>query len=267
MESAQNYNQIILYGGTMAMLLMAASIAIFIYLYQRKLIKKKLEFQAVNDQLKERELTAAYDIMQAQDEERKRIAADIHDNLGSIMVTLTMYADSLTSDRPDKERIAEKISEVANLAAKETRKVSHQLHSGVLQHFGLKSALTDLKETVGGTSQVNFNLDYPQDIPMSTELAINLYRVCQELVNNSLKHSKAKTLNFKVEQANEQLVLEYSDDGIGFDPEKVKKGLGLNGIEARIRPYNGKIAISSPSRGAFFRIRIPYGEHVQVVTG
>ncbi len=258
MEQTQDFsNQLILFGGTFAMLLMAASIAVFIYLYQKKLIKKKLEMQAIEDELKEKELNSAYEVMQAQDEERKRIAADIHDNLGSIMVTLSMYADGLLQDRPDKEAIAEKISEVSKLAATETRKISHQLHSGVLQYFGLKSALMDLKETVSGTKDITMEVEFAEEIEMPSEKAINLYRVCQELVNNSLKHARASKLNFEVSQTNQGLMIQYRDNGVGFDIEKVKKGLGIQGIQTRIQPYEGDLEINSSEKGSHFIIRIP----------
>lgn len=250
-------NELILFGGTFAMLLMAIGIATFIYLYQKKLIKKKLEMQAIEDELKEKELNSAYEVMQAQDEERKRIAADIHDNLGSIMVTLSMYADGLLQDRPDKEDIVQKISEVSKLAATETRKISHQLHSGVLQYFGLKSALTDLRETVSGTKDIQMTVDFEQEIEMPSEKAINLYRVCQELVNNSLKHAKASRLSFKVKKSSKGLTIQYKDNGIGFEIEKVKKGLGLQGIQTRIQPYNGNLNINSNPEGSTFIIRIP----------
>lgn len=259
MEEGQNISyQLILFAGTFAMLFMAASIAIFIYLYQKKLIKKKVEMQIIEDELKEKELNSAYEVMQAQDEERKRIAADIHDNLGSIMVTLSMYADGLLQDRPDKEAIAQKISDVSKLAATETRKISHQLHSGVLQYFGLKSALLDLKKTVSGTKDIQMVVDFEKEIEMPSEKAINLYRVCQELVNNSLKHSRANRLEIQVQQSEKRLVIEYKDNGIGFDPEKVKKGLGIEGINTRIKPYDGFLDINSSPNGSTFTISIKH---------
>lgn len=256
-ESPEINNTLILFGGTFAMLMMAASIAIFIYLYQKKLIKKKLEMQSIQDELKEKELNSAYEVMQAQDEERKRIAADIHDNLGSIMVTLSMYADGLLQDRPDKEAIARKISDVSKMAATETRKISHQLHSGVLEYFGLKSALMDLKETVSGTRDIQMQVEFKEEVEMPSEKAINLYRICQELVNNSMKHANATILNFNVTASNDALVIDYQDNGIGFDLEKVKKGLGIQGIHTRLQPYNGILDINSDHRGSNFRITLP----------
>lgn len=268
MEESQTFtNQLILFGGTFAMLMMSGSIAVFIYLYQKKLIKKKLEMQAVQDALNEQELNAAYEVMQAQDEERKKIAADIHDNLGSIMVTLSMYADGLMQDRPDKEAIAQKISEVSKMAADETRKISHQLHSGVLQYFGLKSALSDLQQTVTGARGVVVEVDFEHEVEMPSEKAINLYRVCQELVNNSMKHARASLLKFVITDTDEEFKITYSDNGIGFDIEKVSKGLGIEGIKTRLQPYNGILDINSNSEGSTFTIRIPYEQTFQAPTG
>ena len=255
--SEEIINLIIFYGGTFAMILMAGGFATFIFLYQRKLINKKLELQAIEDELKDKELESAYEIMQAQDAERKRIAADIHDNLGSIMVTLSMYADGLLQDRPNKEAIAQKISEVSKMAATETRKISHELHSGVLQYFGLHNALQDLQETVNGAGKVTMQIDCPViDVP--SEKAINLYRICQELVNNSLKHSKASQLRFVVEQSERMITISYQDNGVGFDVEKVKKGLGIKGINTRLTPYHGKLSIDSGPKGSRFIIEVPH---------
>lgn len=266
MQATQDFtNKLILFGGTFAMLMMAGSIAVFIFLYQKKLIKKKLEIRAVQDNLKEQELNSAYEVMQAQDEERKRIAADIHDNLGSIMVTLSMYADGLLQDRPDKEAIAKKISKVSKMASEETRKISHQLHSGVLQYFGLKSALNDLKDTVTGARGVKVEVDFKEEIEMPSEQAINLYRVCQELVNNSMKHARASLLKFVIVDEENEFTINYSDNGIGFDADKVVKGLGIQGIKTRIQPYNGKLNISSNSQGSTFTITIPHEQNAQAL--
>lgn len=249
-------NDLILFGGTLIMILMAIGVVVFILLYQKKLIKKKEEMQAISSELKEKELNSAYEVMQAQDHERKRIAADIHDNLGSIMVTLSMYADGLMQDRPDKEAIAQKITEMSKMAATETRKISHQLHSGVLEYFGLHSALNDLKETVSGT-KVQMEIECPVlDIP--SEKAINLYRICQELANNSLKHSKASSLSIVVKPTADELTIVYTDNGVGFNVDEVKKGLGINGIKTRLQPYNGKLSIHSNQTGSTFTIQIPH---------
>ena len=239
------------------MLVMAISITFFIYAYQKKLIKKKQELQAIRDEMTEQELNHAYEIVKAQDDERKELSTELHDSSGAAMLAVKLYASMLKNGRGDPQTTLVNLLDSVEAAQDANRLISHKLNSGSLKHFGLVAALGDLQNTISTASEVAFELSTPEAIDMPTEKAINLFRICQELTNNTMKHAKANAIALELAVSDEGLDLVFQDDGIGFDPEVVKKGLGLKGINTRIRPYNGKLDITSNSEGSTFRIHIP----------
>lgn len=258
--------EMVLILGTSGMLLLTAAIAIFIYLYQRKLIKRKLEYQEIEDLLKKQELQSAYVLIEGQESERKRIAQDLHDSLGSVLVTLNMYADTLVNKltQNDAKQLAEKIGNTAKQATEETRRISHNLDSGLLTHFGLGAAIKDLVEAIGIAKGIK--ITYHTHLPdaINKEVSLNLYRIIQELINNTLKHAQASKIHIELGQINyEYISLIYEDNGIGFDNQTKGKGIGLTNIESRTETVGGSLTIDSKKdKGSTFIIEIPlYGKN------
>lgn len=242
------------------MLLLTVTIISFIYLYQRKLFKKKIAFQEIEDLLKEQELKSTYALMQGQDLERKRIAEELHDNLGSILVTLNMYTDTALStvDMKRKNELINRISEIATRASDETRKLSHRLDSVSLKHFGLKTALDDLVSAIRETRHIKVKSSILIDNSISGEISLNIYRIAQELINNTLKHALSKNISIELhEVANEYLSFIYTDDGIGFNQSQTVLGAGLTNIRARVHKMAGDISIESEDKGINVVIEIP----------
>lgn len=259
-ESELTYYMILI-AGTSGMLLLTIAIILFVYLYQRKLIKRKLAYQKIEDLLQKQELNSAYAILQAQDKERKRIAQDLHDNLGSILVTLNMYADILVQKQTAEEKndLADKISKLALQANEETRNVSHSLDSGTLQHFGLKTALIDLVDAIKEAKSIEVNLEIELHKIENGAISLNLYRIIQELFNNTLKHANASIITIELTQSKENhLSLIYEDNGIGFNLNEVmKKGMGLTNLKTRVENMNGELTIDAVmGKGATFIIEL-----------
>lgn len=254
-------NENILIIGTSGMLLLAFSIVFFIYLYQRKLIKKKLENQKIQDLLQSQEMKTAYALLEGQDRERKRIAIELHDNLGSILTSLNMFSEALQARIDPKEikNIAHRISETSILANEEIRKISHSLDSGLLKHFGLKSAIKQLIEAVESAKKITFDLELHIEDNISNEKGLEVYRILQELVNNALKHAQCSKVHLEVSQIDTHLSIIFEDNGVGFDPEKVGRGMGLNNIYKRTQKLEGEFTIESGiGKGSTFIIELPY---------
>jgi len=259
-ESELTYYMILI-AGTSGMLLLTIAIILFVYLYQRKLIKRKLAYQKIQDVLQNQELKSAYAILQAQDKERKRIAQDLHDNLGSILVSLNMYADTLGQKQSveEKNKLADKISKLAIQANEETRNLSHSLDSGSLKHFGLKTALIDLVDAIKEAKAIEINLEIEIHKIDEGEVSLNLYRIIQELFNNSLKHAQASKISVELNQIDStRLSLIYEDNGIGFNPNEVEgKGMGLSNLNTRVENINGQLTIdATPGKGSTFIIEV-----------
>ena len=259
MDSAKLNQEQIFLAGTLTMLLMAFSVVLFIYLYQRKLIKKKLENQEILDLLQRQEMKTAYALLEGQDKERKRIALELHDNLGSILTSLNMFSDAIQSNsEPNKmKEIADKISETSRLANEEVRKISHSLDSGLLKHFGLKTAISQLMEAIESSKKIDVELELQIEDQLDNEVGLEIYRMIQELVNNTLKHSECNRIRLDISHIENEMSIIYHDDGIGFDLNKIEQGMGLTNIGKRASKLNGGLSIeSSPGKGSTFIIEI-----------
>jgi two-component system, NarL family, sensor kinase len=254
-NSAEVQSYLILILGTFGMLALATGIVTFIYLYQRKLIKRKIAYQEIENLLRHQELKSAYALLEGQDMERQRIAEDLHDNLGSVLVTLSMYAHTLnrTTSQEEKQLLIEKISDISRQAHDQVRKISHQLDSGALRHFGLQSAIKDLADAVihSGAVSVDANVDLQKEIP--TEMSLNIYRILQELINNTLKHAKATKITIDLSQISPACIsMIYEDNGIGFSMlDSQKKGMGLRNVTARAEKLNAQLSFGDEGASGF----------------
>jgi len=252
--------QAILVIGTSAMVLMAFAIIFFIYLYQRKLLNRNLENQKIQDLLQQQEVQTAYALLEGQDKERKRIASELHDNLGSILVTLNMYADALQTKTKLEEikDISSRISNVSRTANEEVRKISHSLDSGLLKHFGLEAAISQLMEAVEMSKRIKIELDFHLENHIANELGLQIYRIIQELVNNTLKHANCSKIHLELNQIDNGWSIIYHDNGKGFNLMEVKRGMGLSNIERRTDKLGGELKIeSSERRGSTFILDVP----------
>ena len=252
-EIEENKKQLALLYAFSAFLILAFISVYFFFNQRRKRLKLASE-KAIKDLLQEQETQTTYALLEGQDKERKRIAAELHDSLGSILVTLNMYADTLISKKPEEmEKLAKKISETAQLANEETRKISHSLDSGMLKHFGLEAAIHQLSEAVSAARKIKFEVNIQLHDALSTETSLEIYRIIQELVNNTLKHARCSTIRLDLTHIKGSLNLIYEDNGVGFKKEDIQSGIGLKNIENRVSKLDGELTIdSSPEKGSTF---------------
>lgn len=241
----------ILISGSAGMLFLTTAIVIFIYLYQRKLIKRKLAYQEIENMLRHQELKSAYALLEGQDMERQRIAEEIHDNLGSLLVTMSMYGHSLqrASSEEEAREVGNKIAQMAKQATDEARRISHRLDASSLKHFGLQTAIKDLSSAVMNSGAVTVEANVDIQAELSYETTLNVYRILQELINNTLKHARATRISIDISQINNQcLSVIYEDNGIGFVMNEVnKKGMGIRNIMARVEKLNAQITTGEGS--------------------
>lgn len=237
--------------GTAAMILMMLTVIIFALAFQRKLARKAKEFIEIEKLVQKQELQSAYFVIEGQEQERKRIAAELHDNIGGLLATLKIYSDlSLNkTNTVDLNRLNGKINEISATLSDEVRKLSHELDLRTLSGFGLKVAVEHLGEAITAAGKINVETIIDTQGPILETHSLHLYRIIQELVTNTLKHSGASRIRIELTQIENDLSLIYEDNGHGFDPLTVKDGMGLNNIQTRVAQIDGKLTIDPSSKG------------------
>lgn len=225
-------------------------------------LKKEVE-QKLEQSRKQRQI----DINEAQEEERIRVATDLHDGLGQMLTAISYSIQEFhnISDlhKDDKENLINKIQGQINSAIKESKNLAHNLIPIILKDFGLVVAIKDLIDRANEIYdiRISFNaFDYNDRINAKLEKA--LYRICQESLNNIIKHSKASNVNYQIFKQDQQIVLVIDDDGIGFDiklyEENINKGIGLISMRDRVQAFGGDISIDSQQgKGTEILIEIP----------
>lgn len=223
----------------------------------------KIKNQEVNRLLQDQELASTQAMLQGQDKERRRIAEELHDRLGSMLATVKLHfghvEDVLEKGESRGRDQFGKAEVLLNEACEEVRRISHDLHSGVLMKFGLKAALEQLQETVIDSAGIKVQFittGLTGRLPFEAEM--NLYRVVQELVANTIKYSGATKITLQISLQGDELNMIYEDNGKGFDLAKVKRGIGLENIENRVKRLDGQLHIdTTPGYGMTAIIEIP----------
>lgn len=218
-------------------LLIAVAVVFFYLRYQRNLIKQRLRLSEAEVQ-HQKELLHA--IIQSQEEERKRIGMDLHDEVGSALSSLRMIIESLKNIEAATERQGQQnqCKTIIDKVITDVRNISHNLSPLKKGAYGFLDAVEDLVEGINQSKRINVDLQISddeayQDIDDNTSLA--LYRVCSELMNNTIKHAKAENIALTFSVKNNILHLDYADDGIGLPSNApTKKGMGMQNIESRL---------------------------------
>ncbi len=193
-------------------------------------------------------------LIRAQEDERQRLARDLHDDIGQRLSLLIIGLDRLkhqlsTELRSEREQVAVAL-EAASTLATDIHGLSHQLHSSKLQHLGLKSALRELCVQMSRQHAIEVEL-FTGSSPwvVTAEKSLCLYRVAQEALKNAAKHSGSSKINVELEAQHGVLQLKVKDNGQGFDVNNYEPGLGLASMRERMRMVGGTLEIHSSRSG------------------
>jgi signal transduction histidine kinase len=241
----------LLFVGIGFMLLAGGSLLVFLVTYQKRLLMQQLQLRVVEAEHQQQLLAA---IIEAQEGERARIGQELHDGIGGTVASAKMLVSRLRRS-PDGQLPADQaalLEELMSTAAQDVRSISHSLYPAVLARYGLAEAIQHLVDVYNETGPlpVELTLHYEQPLALPQELA--LYRICQELMHNALKHAKeARCLRVSLEQTPQQLTLTVADDGCGFVPDAtLSRGAGLRSIEVRAQMLHATLQrTTAPSQG------------------
>ena len=231
---------------------------------EKRVRDRTADLDTANDNL--RELSAR--LLQLQDDERRRIARELHDSVGQTLAALAM---NLSAVRLDFERIAQTASALVdseNLVrdmSTEVRTISHLLHPPLLDEAGLSSALRWYVEGFAVRSKIKVDLDLPEDfgrLPRESETAI--FRVVQECLTNIHRHSGSPVAKIRLRHRDHEVLVEIADKGKGIPPEKQEHlssagapGVGIRGMRERVRQLGGTLEINSNGTGTVVIVKLP----------
>lgn len=222
--------------------------------FRKNLYRQMLEKEELKNKYQYDLLRSSIEVQEA---ERKRIAHDLHDEIGALLTTSRIYFNQLSPGQAEEQlqQVSGKMNLLFDEMMANIRRISHDLRPVVLENLGLVEAIDSLQEKLTEAG-MGFCFTHKISFNMTKEAELNLYRIIQELIGNTLKHAKAQNIFIDMNMHGERFHLNYSDDGIGFAPTKSKHGLGIKSIESRLNLLNGNIQVINSNKGAHFLMDI-----------
>ncbi len=215
-------------------------------------------------------------LINAQEEERARIARDLHDDLGQQLAIVHVMLSGLNDkvgkpgSEPEVGQTLETLQGSTSALFDSVRNLSHELHPAVLQHLGLVPALRRHCSDIERLHRLSVTFSAGDNLQFQPDVALCLFRVAQETLTNSVRHGNARTIRVSLTAAAGRVELNVVDDGVGFvASERTKSGLGLRSIHERVRFKQGSVSVDSrPGGGTNVLVRIPIGTaHDELVRG
>jgi signal transduction histidine kinase len=247
-SDAEINRQLFIWMGVTASVFFAAGLFLIqkIFRYMKK----------VEDEKREMEKILLHAIIQTEENERKRFAKDLHDELGPILSTVKMSLSSIARREDDNSSpiILRNAESAIDEAIKSIREISNNLSPHILENFGLIKAIRNFIQKINLTNAVliDFSTNI-RDQRFENDAEVVVYRVICELITNTIKHAKASNVEINLIMSGGQLLCTYKDDGIGLDFSDSKKiqqtGMGFSNIQSRITSMNGSIEFSSDNAG------------------
>ena len=236
--------------------------------------QRTVELDRTNQNL--RELSAR--LLQLQDDERRRIARELHDSVGQMLAALGMNLAVVGTEIERLTKITSTVNDSAALVqelSKEVRTISHLLHPPLLDEAGLASALRWYVEGFAQRSKIEVDLEFPVDfgrLPRESETAI--FRTVQECLTNIHRHSESPTATIRIAASDNHVRVEVEDRGKGIPPEKQFEmtsagtpGVGIRGMRERLRQLGGSLDIHSNGKGTLIVAQLPVAATPSASTG
>jgi len=253
---------IVLFLGTLGMVVLTVSLIIFIVMHQRKVIRYQNKLQQMEQEQQKILLNAS---IKLQEEERQRLAADLHDDAGPLLATARLYLNEnlVNQDKATQLQSIFQARQIIDDTIQLVRNISHSLMPPTLKNFGLESAINDLFQKISGSGAINASSrfhEYKERLKGEKELII--FRIVQELINNILKHSNASFIHLTQNVHGDKFYLRIHHDGRGIvqsDFEKLNKsnvGLGLKNISSRLRVVQGNINFEKDISQTYYKVTI-----------
>ena len=262
LQATSSSNTTALFLGTIGMLVLTIGLVIFIIMHQRRVQRFQQKLQEMEIEQQKMMLNAS---IKMQEEERQRLAADLHDDAGPLLATARLYLieNLVNQDKVNQLQSIFQARQIIDDTIQLIRNISHDLMPPTLKNFGLESAINDLFQKISGSGTVNASQrfhDYKDRLKTDKELLV--FRIVQELINNILKHSNSSFIHLTQNVHADKFYLRIHHDGRGIiqsDFEKLNKsniGLGLKNISSRIRLLQGEIHFEKDISQTYYKVTI-----------
>lgn len=254
---------------SIVLLLSVTAIALYINYRHKKIIAQQeslLKEQKILELEKDRQLLATQSVLKGEEAERSRLARDLHDGLGGLLLSIKLSLSNTKENMAFTEDGVDQYNKALGLldtSMKELRRVAHNMMPEALVKFGLKDALADFCSSLSSNDScttITFQF-FGEEKRIDSKFEIGLYRIAQELINNTLKYSKATDLMVQLIQEPDRVHLTVQDNGKGFDMQilKTSKGSGIANIQSRVESLNGYFDIySEPDKGTEASVEFKY---------
>jgi two-component system sensor histidine kinase UhpB len=226
---------------------------------KQKVLEEKLEQEI---KLKEKQITEATE--DAKSTERSSIGKELHDNVNQLLGASKMYLEMAKYGGNNSEMYLDRASEYTLSAINEIRKLTKGLTSDIIKNFGLCEAIdTIVRDTMEiNPIKITYEMKSFKEDSVNDKFKLNMYRIVQEQLSNILKHASAKEVLITIVQKNNSVALNISDNGVGFDTSKKRKGIGVDNIKSRAKSYSGKAEfVSQPGRGCILTTNFSIGSY------
>jgi two-component system, NarL family, sensor kinase len=242
----------------------AAILIISLFGFKNYKHKQTLQQQKISELETQQQLTATEAVLKGEEQERTRLAKDLHDGLGGMLSGIKYSFNTMKGNMvmtPDNAQAFERSMDMLDSSIKEMRRVAHNMMPEALVKFGLDTALKDFCNEIqqSGALQISYQSIGLENGIIDQTVGITIYRIVQELINNTMKHAMAKTAIVQVTKSNGQLSVTVEDDGKGFDTAIINNpvGMGWSNITNRVEFLKGKLDVDSQSgKGTSVHIEI-----------
>jgi signal transduction histidine kinase len=221
--------------------------------------RKRLEQELLQKELDRQKLISQATI-DTQEQERAEIGKELHDNVNQILTTTKLYLEIIQSSPDMSQELLTKANQNIINVINEIRQLSRSLMDPSLGDLGLVDSVKDLIENINLTRSIllTFTATESLELELDASRKLMVFRIIQEAVNNIIRHAKATEGNIILKKIKNTVRLKITDNGIGFNPGQIRKGIGIKNITNRVYLTNGQLHIQSrPGKGTTLDIKIP----------
>lgn len=228
---------------------------------ERIQLEEELNEQRIS---KQKQITEA--VILAQEKERTDIGKELHDNVNQILGASNLYINTAMTDEESRQELLERSTELVSNAINEIRKISKSLITPGLREIGLIESIEDIIDDLkvaGDKLVIDLDLQNIAEEQIEDRRKLTLFRIVQEQLNNIIKHARASRVLIRLSVEQENIVLTVSDNGVGFDVIKHRRGVGITNIISRVEMFGGWVDIqSAPGEGCILTVGLPMGVSV-----